>query len=208
MAYIVSADDDVIHAATHGIMDRDDLSFLRDRMDSAMSSAGGYASSFLKAASEKLANFDLGRLRDRVSGLRDRFGKRWDDDRIVLLATRRDIQNAHPKMRRYVMAEPRTRLLWQQGRLEGYGELYQDDEVGSIGREHTAYREVMNGAYVSEDIPDEDHYVTYLLVQDEHGDEPLTFNEKEMTRHGTWAAQRGFLDEGKQDPLSPIGNTM
>ncbi|MNY37940.1 hypothetical protein D3C86_1725310 [compost metagenome] len=106
------------------------------------------------------------------------------------------------------MAEPRTRLLWQQGRLEGYGELYEDDEVGMIGRDHTAYREIMNGAYVSDHIPDEDHFVTYLLVQDEHGDEPVTFNEKEMTRHGTWAAQRGFIDEGKQDPLSPIGNTL
>lgn len=208
MAYIVSADDDVIHAATHGIMDRDDLSFLRDRMDSAMQSAGSYASSFLKAASEKLANFDLGRLRDRVSGLRDKFGKRWDEDRIVLLDTRIALRNAKQKMRPYVMAEPRTRLLWQQGRLEGYGDLYDDDEHGMIGRDHTAYREVMNGAYVSQDIPDEDHYVTYLLVQDEHGDEPMSFTEKETTRHGTWAAQRGFLDEGTADPLSPIGNTM
>lgn len=207
MAYIVSADDDVIHASTHGIMDRDDLSFLRDRMDTAMKSAGGYASSFLKAASDKLANFDLGRLRDRVEGLRERFGKRWDDDRIQLLSSISEIQNAKSKMRRYTMAEPRTRLLWQQGRLDCYGDLYEDEEPGSIGREHTAYREVMNGAYVS-DVEDEDRYVTYLGIADEHGDQPLSFDEKTSIRHGTWAAQRGFLDEGKQSPISPVKSTM
>jgi hypothetical protein len=207
MAYIVSADDDVIHAATHGIMDREDLSFLRDRMDSAMRSAGNYASSFLKEASTRLANFDLGKLRDRVSGLRDRFGKRWDDDRIVLLSTLTEIQNAKSRMRRYTMAEPRTRRLFQQGRLEGYGKLYEDEEPSAIGRDHTPYREVMNGAYDGS-VEDEDRYTTYLEVADEYGDQPLSFDERTSVRHGTWAAQRGFLDEGKQDPVSPIKNTL
>lgn len=207
MAFMVDTDDgDVIHATTHGLMSRSDLGFLRDRMDTAVRTASGTARRYLEAARDKLASFDLGRMRDVVEGMRDRFGKRWDHDRVAPLLSLVDIQNAKPTMRRYMMAEPRVRQLWYQGRCDGYGELYQDDEPGAIGRTHSVYREVMNGSYV-ENEEGEDQFVTYLGVVDEHGDSELTMIGRQMVRR-SWAELREILDRGGQDPTSPLRKNL
>jgi hypothetical protein len=206
MAYLMDTDDDdVIHATTHGIMSRDDLSFLRERMDSAMRSAGSYASDFLRSASEKLASFDLGRLRDKVEGMRDRFHKRWEEDRIGPIMNLSAAQNAKSVNRKYTMADTRIRRLYQLGRLDGYGRLYEDEEPGALGRDHTPYREVMNGAH--EVVDGEDRFTTFMGVCDEHGDAPLSVIEKHTVRD-SWKVLYDLLDQGKQDPTSPLRKTL
>jgi len=205
MAYLLSqADNDVIHATTHGLINNDDLGFLRERMSSTMRTMGNFASKYLNEAREKLEKFDLGRLRDRVEVMRDRFGRRWDEDRILEVVDLGGFQNAKPTMRKYIMAEPRTRRLYHQGRLDGYGSLYQDDEPDCVGREHTAYREVMQGASVGDE--EEDRFVTYLGLETEEG-HPLSHVERTAVRR-TWAEQKAILDRGKQDPTSPLRKTL
>lgn len=207
MAYLVSTDDDdVIHATTHGIMSRGDLSFLRERIDSAVRSASGVAARYLNAARDSLARFDFSRLRDNVESMRDRFGRRWDEDRILPLTDLPSLQHAKPTMRQYVMAEPRTRQLYYQNRLDGYGDLYEDDDVGAIGRAHSTYREVMNGSYVDE-VEDEDRFVTYLDALDEYGETTLSKTKRDAIRR-TWEVQRELLDKGKQDFTSTLRKTL
>lgn len=205
MAYLLSQDDsDVIHATTHGMINREDLGFLRERMSATMRTVGSFASKYLTEARDKLEAFDLGRLRDRVEVMRDRFGKRWDEDRILEVVDLSGFQNAKPTMRKYIMAEPRTRRLYHQGRLDGYGSLYVDDAPDCVGREHTAYREVMQGAFVGDE--EEDRFVTYMGLETEEG-QPLSHVEREAIRR-TWAEQRALLDRGTQDPTSPLRKTL
>lgn len=207
MAYLMETDDDdVIHATTHGIMSREDLSFLRERMDHAVKTAGSYASSFLSAASEKLSNFNLGKLRDKVEGMRERFGKRFDDDVVSFLSSVGEFQQAKQRNKRYIMAAPRVRSLFQQGRLEGFGDNYFDEDPGVVGRDHTPYREVMNGSF-DEECVDEDRFVTYLEVVDEHGDEPLGLEGRVAVRR-SWKELYEILDRGQQDPTSPLKKTL
>lgn len=207
MAYLVSTqDDDVIHATTHGIMSRGDLEYLRERVDMAVRSASGVAARYLNAARDSLARFDFSRLRDSVESMRDRFGRRWDEDRVTPLLDISSQQQAKPTMRGYIMAEPRTRRLYYQGRLDGYSGLYEDDDVGAVGRRHYRYREVMNGSYV-EEVEDEDRFVTYPEVMSEHGDAELTKTGKDAVRR-TWAEQVEYLERGKQDPTSPLRKTL
>lgn len=207
MAYIVrDGDDDVIHATTHGIMSRGDLSFLKDRVDDAMRTAGGVASKYLSKARDSLAKFDFGLLRDSVEGMRERFGKRWDEDRIQYLTDLSSFQHAKPTNRRIIMAHPRTRLLYQQGRLDGYDGLYEDEEPGAIGRTHTPYREIMHGAFIDND-EGEDHFVNMMGQEDENGETTVSAQNRHASRHN-WASQDDMLDHGKQDFTSPERKTL
>lgn len=207
MAYIVSdGDADVIHASTHGMMSRNDLEFFRDRLDKVARSAGNFASRYLGRAKEALDNFDFSSIRDRVEGMRSRFGKRWDEDRILPLVDLSDFQNAKPRMRAIVMAHPRYRALWYKGQADGYDGLYEDDERNSIGREHDLYREIWNGVHV-EGEEGEDTFVTYLGVMDEYGDAKFNQNEKDDSRD-THRTLDEILNRGKQDPGSLVRKTL
>lgn len=207
MAFLISSDDDdLIHATTHGIMNRDDLAFLRDRMDTAMKMAGSTANNYLRQASERLSNFNLSGLRSRVDAMRERFGKRWDEDRVVSLKAMAEFQNARPTNRRYLMADVRTRTLFQQGRIEGYAELYEDEEPGAIGMTHTPWREVNNGAY-QEEVLDEDQFRHCLGVMDEEGEQPLEHFQRMITRFNQKTIGE-LLDMGRQDPTSIRRNVL
>jgi hypothetical protein len=206
MAYLMDTDDrDVIHAATHGMLSRNDLNFLRERMGRVMSRAGAGASEYLTKASERLSNFNLGKLRDKVDAFRDRFDTSWKEDRIVEMMDIGQMQQAKPTMRRYVMADPRIQRLFESGRTDGYGKLYTAEEPGCYGRDNQAYREYMNGAH--DEVDGEDRWTTYLEIRDEDGDEPLKFEEKVAIRNSIENIHAEF-DRGKQDPLSPVKKTL
>lgn len=208
MAYILSdGDADVIHATTHGMMSRNDLDFFRDRIERTVRSAGSFASRYLQRAKDALDNFDFTSIRDRVEGMRDRFGKRWDEDRILPLVDLGDFQNAKSRNREIVMAFPRYRKLWYDGRADGYDGLYVDEERNSIGREHETYREIYNGSY-AESAEGEDTFVTYLGVADERtGVERFSQTEKDHARD-THITLDELLNRGKQDPGSPTRKTL
>jgi len=207
MAYIITADDDTLHAVTHGLMDRSDLSYLRARMQNALRSSGGVVSRFVARAKETLENINLSAMREKVETVMDRFTSRWDHDRIQEMHSIAQMRNAKPKMRKALMANPRYRALWQAGRAEGFGDLYQDDDVGAIGPTHVTFREIMNGSYISK-VADEDHFVTYLGVYDEGlGEEVYNKTEKDYIRN-TCDRVNEILDEGRYDPHSPICNTL
>lgn len=208
MAYILGdGDADVIHASTHGMMSRNDLDFFRDRIDRTVRTAGSFASRYLQRAKDALDNFDFTSIRDRVENMRDRFGKRWDEDRILPLVDLGDFQNAKPMNRAIVMAHPRYRKLWYEGRVDGYDGLYLDDERDSIGREHDMYRKIYNGSY-AESVEGEDTFVTYLGIADEKtGVEDFTQTQKETARDNHITLDE-LLNRGKQDPGSPTCKTL
>lgn len=206
VVFCLEDDADLIRTSTHGMMTRDDVRFFRDRMDSALRVAGDTASDYLRSARDRLEGFNLNRLRDRVEAMRERFTKRWDDDRISLLGDVADFQDAKPTSRRYLMAGLRIRKLFQQGRCDGYGDLYHDDEPGAIGRTHTPYREMMNGSYV-EEVEDEDRFVNYLGVEDEDGEQVLIHRNRVIARENVKTMEE-ILNRGKQDPTSPKRKTL
>lgn len=208
MAIVFCLDDDadLIRTSSHGMMSNDDLRFFRDRMDTAMRAAGSGASDYLRSAYDNLRSFNLDRLRDRVEAVRDKFTKRWDEDRVTRLSDVVDFQNAKPTNRRYIMAIPRLRKLWQEGRADGYGGAYDDEEPGAIGRNHTPYREMMNGVYV-EGKDGEDTFVTYLGVDDADGEQVLSGQRRQDCRVNI-ETMAEILDRGKRDPSSKTGKTL
>ena len=206
MARLVDGDEDVVHARTHGIMSSSDLSFFRDRAERSLREAGGYESSYLRQAYDSLQSFNLNDLRDRVEAATARSDHRWQRDVISELTTLSDFQNAPRVMRRYLMTDDRVRNLHQLGRLDGYGDLYQDEDPTACSRTHQANREVMTGAFEL-DAEGNETWRTCLGTTDENDEQTLSFSMRDLIRQ----ARRDFntlIDKGGQDPSSILRKTL
>lgn len=201
MAYLIDADtcDRTLHATTHGMLSRSDVGFFRDRVARSVKFAGAYVSSYLEDAKELIDNFDFGTLRDKVDAVRDRYGKRWDEDRIMRLTSIADLQQAKPQMQRWLMANTRVRKLFYNDMISGYNGKFFTEEAGLFDRDLTDYRNVMQGAWVGND--EEDSFVTYFDQLDEDNDDLLSFNDREIIRDA-WERMNAELDAGGQDPTS------
>lgn len=204
MAYIVDEyDDDVMHASTHGMVSREDMSFLKGMSERLLGRGPReFTNRYLGYARDTLERFDFDLVRRKVSAIRDRYKRRFNVDDITLLSTIQDVQSARPQMRKYIMASPRIRDLYQKGRIEGYGDLYEDLDPTVKTAQYEPYREVNNGSYVGDD--EHDAWITHLEVADEYGDENLSHMEKVIIRRG-WKAISDWIDENGEDPTSLAG---
>lgn len=200
MAYLMEDDGDTIHAATYGFMSRSDLEFFNDRVESGLKYARGMAAKYLKSAKDQLSNFDYDRMRERVAAVKDRFTRRWDEDRVRAVLTLPDLQQAKSVMRSWLMANPRAKTLWRQDKISGYGgDFYDPEPWVDDPTDNRLYRIVMNGAYVGDD--DEDRYVTYVDALHPDENEDLTDSERD-TIQLAWQLEDQLFDAGGQDPTS------
>lgn len=202
MAYLVDDyDPDVMNASTYGMVTREDMSFLQ-RLNESIEPFRDMSSRYLRRSAEIFDKFDFEGIRNKLKTVSRRWGDRFGSDEITLLTSIKDLQGARPRMRKYAMAMPRLRKLYLQGRVEGFGELFEMEDRIEDTRLYKEYREVMNGSFVGNDEVDE--YVTHLDVLDENGFEELSAIEKVIIRQG-WAAISEWLDENDEDPTSMTG---
>lgn len=204
MAYLVDDyDSDVMHASTHGMLSRDDMSFLKGMSERLLGRGPReFTNRYLGHARDVLDRFDFDLVRRKVSAIRDRYDDRFDVDDISMISSIQDAQSARPQMRKYLMASPVLRDLYRKGRIEGYGEHYEDLDPTVQTAQYEPYREVNNGSFVGDD--DHDAWITHLEIADEWGDENLSPIEKETIRQG-WKSIATWLDENDEDPTSMIG---
>ena len=147
-------------------------------------------------------------LYDRVSGstamrtaqaVRRRISAMFQENSIKALNTIAELQHAPPTMRRWIMADPVTRKLYQEQRIDGYGSDYIDREPGVRGADHYDYRRVMDGIVT---MDDEDGWTstTYLdvLLPD---DRDLTLAEQTDILQ-TWESVSGWYLKYEDDPTS------
>lgn len=202
MAYLVTDyDSDVMNADTYGMVTREDMSFLQ-RLNESIEPFKAMSSRYLRRSAEIFDSFDFEGIRNKLKSVSQRWGDRFGSDEISLLKTINDLQGARPKNRKYAMAMPRLRKLYLQGRVEGFGDLYEMDDRIENTKLFKEYREVMNGSFVGNDEVDE--FITYLDVLDDNGYEELSAIEKVIIRQG-WDAISQWLDENDEDPTSMTG---
>lgn len=206
MARLVDCDEDVMHARTHGVMSSSDLSFFRERSERSMRESGHFRSAYAHESFEAIASFDLAGLRDRVEATNSRDEHRWYNNVIRQLDDLYEIRNASSINRRYLMADSRIRLLHQQGRTDGYGDLYQDEDPLATALEHQANREIITGSYVEEN-EEHDTWRMCLGTDDENGDQIARFSQREIVRQNRRRAHE-LLDLGGLDPFSPLGKSL
>lgn len=206
MALLMQADNDTFRGMTRGLPSREDLGFLKGRLESAMREAGEAGARFYGRARESLESFNLSAMRQRLDNLQDKLNFRWRDDRPRLLCNLAEFQQAGPYAQRWLMINPRLRQLKHRNRCDGWAGSHLDDTHGRWGRDDDDYRTVMNGAQIRAD-DEETHYVTYLNQLDEHGEEAMSAGEKHIHRRNSEVIDM-FLDIGYHDPSSPVGGTL
>lgn len=203
---IQGSDNETFRGLTRGLPSREDLSFLKGRLESAMRDAGDAGSRFYEKARESLDSFNLNSVRQRLDNLQDKLKYRWRDDVPRELRKLGEFQQAGVISQRWLMINPRLRQLRHANRAHGFRDTYLDDTYGAHGRYDEDYRTVYNGAQVRAD-DEETHYVTYVDRLDEHGEEELGFQTKLIHRRNCEAID-AFLDIGYHDPSDPAGGTL
>ena len=161
--------------------------FYQGAYDAFQKANNDYASRMLRAAGRAINNM-------------------WMTDRIQPLTDVGQLQHAMPTMQRWVMAEPGTRKLYHQQRVEGYSDTYVDMDPGRVGRDHYDYRQATSGLLFVDETPDDEgnygwHATTWAGGLRE-GDEGLTFADQ-VDIQDTWRKIRELRTSGcEEDPTS------
>ncbi len=104
-------------------------------------------------------------------------------------------------MKRYIMAEPTIRALWQRQLCDGYNDFCEHNRKQS-GEELVEYRTVMNGLYVA----DSDEYAHEMTIYDDPMDVYDVDNNisaaEQFEIHNTWENLRVIIAKGEEDPTS------
>lgn len=136
----------------------------------------------------------------------------WQSDDIRRLATVADFQHAPQCMRRFIMAEPEVRNLWQKNLCSGYDDQFEDfrEEKGEYVVE---YRQVMDGMVIDNPNPAEDEHewecVTYGDDELENLEPMLQISiDDQFDIVESWDKLKDILAMGKEDPTSEINASL
>lgn len=166
--------------------------------------ASQFSDSFRSSAMQKIAALRDSRAARAISSSYRKFRNKGRIDRIEYLETIEEIRSALPRMQDLIMANPRTRKRWQEGRMAGYenGYSFKGGHRNAIKHSHEAFRLVMN-----ETVYKDDHgYVANSYAMSDMDKDVLSYIDRAEVRQ-TWARVDEILWDNLDDPTSEY-NTM
>lgn len=207
MAKIVDGSMHEFRIMTYGRPSERTMSFLRDQYESPTSSLARASDAFRKRVSDMYETNYGEEALAKIDRIRRQLGSIWNLDEVRELHTPEEFQCAGSTLRRFLMANPTLRRLHRQGRIEGYGSLYQDPDPHSDGKYHYDWRQVMSGMVEVNEDPNAEYEWVATTYFDEllEGDVELTHIQKEIIRDN-WARQEAMLLFGQDDLTSPSNN--
>jgi hypothetical protein len=128
----------------------------------------------------------------------------WQDNTVRVMWSVGAAQQAPDAMVRWMMANPRIRSLYHDGRVEGYGDRYNDIQPNCVGEEQYDYRRVMDGMIVNTETGS--HYTTYHeeIIPD---DVVLNTLEK-MSIRLSWDIVNKEIEDGNMDDPTSEWNAL
>lgn len=198
MANVIIGDSGTFNAAAFGVQDWRAQEFLAQQYDSLSSQLTESGKAFFAGAKEVFEQLSGSQAMRLARAAARKVRSLWNCDEIQRILEIGVMQHAPPTMQRWIMAEPTVRKMYQEQRVDGYGETYQDMHKGDIGENHYDYRRVMNGIVVE----DEHGNFTAPTFFDELLDEPELTIEEQVDILDTWTALKAFLRKGNEDPTS------
>lgn len=142
----------------------------------------------------------------RMRTLSNVIGGTWQDDqRIGWVKTVDDLQIAPLAMQRWLMAEPITRQMYHDRRIDGYSEDYVDPEPGLVGEAQYDYRRVMNG--IVQEADDGSLY-TVEWVEDLMEGDPELLADEQFDIIRSWETLALNMLSGADDPTSVWGGEV
>lgn len=125
----------------------------------------------------------------------------WQSDSIRPLSEIGELQWAPPTMQRWIMAEPQTRKMFHEQRLDGFSHSYTDLYPEDIGKTHYDYQCATQGlmTFDETDEPDVPEWTaTTYFHEPVEGDVQLTLADQVIIQD-TWRWIRHHRQHGKED---------
>lgn len=193
MAQVIMGGAETFNALAYGKQHPNLQKFLHQQQESFsqnLNEAGMRYAERARSVYEKLNNSDAMRIA-RAIGRKAK--SIWQCDEILPLTNIGQLQQAAPKMQRWIMAEPSIRKLYHSGQCDGYTGSYVDMSPKDIGENHYDYRRVMDGMFVENEDGDLES-ISYLDEVDD-GDDLMIEEQTDILL--SWSAvQRAVIEYG------------
>lgn len=179
-----------------------------ENMTSAMQNAG---QQFFESARNMYEQFSGSHAMRVVRAAGRAVRAAWQLDEIRALQDIGEFQHAPLAMQRWIMAEPTTRQLYQQQRIDGYSETYFDHDPGTLGHDHYDYRRVMNGILVvdeSDENPDNHGWTATTYFDELLPDEDELSHPEQLDILHAWDHLRAKIAAKGEDPTSRYNAEM
>jgi hypothetical protein len=207
MAQYVPGGADLIDIMAGGRPDDATRQWFAERAEMVQQNLSNTSRAFFDRARSLYQTISESQALQMLRNLRTKSDNVWSGNVIEPLRTLEALQTASPVMQRMIMAQPDLRRRYLNQEVEAYGDSYTNYHGDTWGPTHFDYRRVMDGVL---DLQDDEkigyvirHYVDYMEVDDR----VLSLHEK-IDILNTWDVVKQLLEEGGEDPTSPVGNQL
>lgn len=204
MAQFLDGGSMVFDALAYGQQHPGTQSFLAQQFETASNTLTDAGAMFMSQAREMYERLSSSTAARKLRAVTRSIRSYWQIDEIRALRTIDQLQNAAPRMQRWIMAEPTVRALHLQQRVDGYSDTYFDIDPQGIGETHYDFRRAMDGiVVVNEDAKANepewtaDSYLDDLLPDDDH----LSL-EEQVEIFETWEFAKAAIIANREDPTS------
>lgn len=210
MAQVISGGEDAFRLMAFGIPAQQTLNYVESQYQQLRQVVGGVANQFIEGAYalyQKQSGEEAIRLAKATLRTASHF---FQTNLIRPLPTIGDIQQAPIMMQRWIMADPVTRNLYHQNRIDGYSDSYVDLTPGVSGEGHKDWEMVMSGRVVENATPgdDEPEWISTTYVHGDEEEDPILTLVEQNDILSTWDLIRTMFGPGKEDPTSVYCNKM
>lgn len=182
------------------------IAYIQNHLNLSQQFVNPQNEAFLNRSYEMFDKYYGAETLQRMRTLSNVIGGNWQDDqRVRWINNVDDLQVAPHVMQRWLMAEPTTRQMYHQRRIDGYSDSYVDPEPGKIGEDHYDYRRVMNG--ILQQAEDQSLYSVEYIEDLMEGDPELLADEQfDIIR--SWETLALNMLSGSDDPTSLWGGEV
>ncbi len=186
------------------------LRFLTSQFENATSALMNAGQAFVEQARQAFEQISGSHAMRTLRAAGRAIRNAWQLDEIRPMRDIGEFQHALPIMQRWIMAEPTTRKLYHQQRIDGYSDSYVDLEPGRIGEEHYDYRRVMDGILVVQETDDEEAttWTATTYMEELLPDDVDLELDQQMDILKAWDWLRAHIAQRGDDPTSRYNAAM
>lgn len=198
MPQILFGDADTAVAGLFGQQTNSFKEYLHNSLNNYTAQIAPHAAGIVEAVTTRFAEQMSTGAQRKIEAFRNKVAATWQADMVKVLGDVGQIQQAPDSMVRWVMAQPDIRQHFIEGRCEGYGDRYVDNNPGGVGLNHYDYRVATSGVVMQED----DAFVVRNHYEHLYEEErELTLLEKNAIQV-TWETMCASMETDITDPTS------
>lgn len=190
LRYITSED----ASLTFGSASQQALNFMQSSLARFQEAVIPQAQYLAASAYAKYDDLTKGETYRRIESIKNAIVSIVQTDTIRYLSTAGEIQFAPDSQVRFIMACPEVRQLYQDGRIDGYGDRYTDFNPGTIAATHYDYRVTTANIIMPTVVDEVQKYFVSDYTESRIEETPIGFSSK-VSNIRTWNAIVRALEE-------------